>query len=304
MSIADALSGRRWHSRSRSPIPPPIVEGVKCVGPFEYLMTDKAPLRGAVKKVVAKLGLGSFQFRYRIEALQRMQYAYIIFQAAKLAAKLKQPRISILEFGVAGGAGLLWMERYAEEVERIFPVEIEIYGFDTGAGLPPPTDYRDLPYHWKEGFFAMDKAVLGAKLKRAKLVMGNVADTCSTFVRDFNPAPIGAVAHDLDFYSSTVDGLKLFDSQAAHLMPRMFCYFDDTIGSDIELYSDFTGERLAIDHYNAAHEQRKIAIPHYLRAQEGLGTWRHQIWVCHVFDHPDYNRFVGVENQQLPLVSR
>lgn len=272
--------------------------------PIEYLMVEKAPLRSIAKRLIARLGLGSFEFRYRIEALQRMQYAYIMYQAAKLAAKLKQPRISVLEFGVAGGVGLLWMERYAEEIERIFPVEIEIYGFDTGAGLPPPSDYRDLPYHWKEGFFAMDKPALEAQLKRAKLVMGDVADTCATFVRNCNPAPIGAVAHDLDFYSSTVDGLKLFDADASHLMPRIFCYFDDTIGSDIELYSDFTGERLAIEDFNAASQKRKIAVPHYLRAQEGLGTWRHQIWISHLFDHPDYNRFVGEENQQLSLASR
>jgi len=272
--------------------------------PIEYLMVDKAPFRSIAKRLIARLGIGSFEFRYNIDALQRMQYAYIMYQAAKLAAKLKQPRISVLEFGVAGGAGLLWMERYAEEIERIFPVKIEIYGFDTGAGLPPPLDYRDLPYHWKEGFFAMDKEALEAKLKRAKLVMGNVADTCASFVGDHNPAPIGAVAHDLDFYSSTVDGLKLFDADAKHLMPRMFCYFDDTIGSDVELYSDFTGERLAIEDYNAAQQKRKIAVPHYLRAKEGLGTWRHQIWVCHLFDHPDYNRFVGEENQQLPLAVR
>ena len=71
------------------------------MGPFEYLMTNKAPLRSAAKKIIARLGLGSFEFRYRIEALQRMHYAYIIYQAANLAAKLKQPRISVLEFGVA-----------------------------------------------------------------------------------------------------------------------------------------------------------------------------------------------------------
>jgi hypothetical protein len=269
---------------------------------IEYLMIEKAPLRSLIKRLIARLGIGSFEFRYRIEALQRMQYAFIMYEAAKLAARLRQPRISVLEFGVAGGAGLLWMERYADEIERIFPVKLEIYGFDTSAGLPPPADYRDLPYHWQEGFFAMDKAALESRLKRSKLVIGDVADTCATFIRDHNPAPIGAVAHDLDFYSSTVHGLKLFDESSAHLMPRMFCYFDDTVGSDVELYSDFTGERLAIEEYNAARSDRKIAVPHYLRAMEGLGTWRHQIWVCHLFHHPAYNRFVGEKNQQLPLV--
>ncbi len=271
------------------------------MSPIEYLMTEKMPLRRALKRLIGRAELGSFLFRYRIDALQRMQYGYVLYQAAKLAAKLGQRRISAIEFGVAGGRGLLCMERYAEEIERLFPVEIEIYGFDTGEGLPPPKDYRDLPYHWQEGFFAMDGQQLRDKLKRSKLVIGNVADTWQSFVTDHAPAPIAAVAHDLDFYSSTVEGLKLFGIDHSHLMPRIFCYFDDTLGSDVELYSDFTGERLAIEEFNAASDDRKIAVPHYLRAQEGLGPWRHQIWVCHLFRHPRYNDFVGEPNQQLSL---
>lgn len=271
------------------------------MSPIEYLMTDPAPVRRAIKHLVARAGLGSFSFRYRIEALQRYHYAYILYQAAKLAAKLGQRRISALEFGVAGGNGLLWMERHAEAIERLFPVEIEIYGFDTGAGLPEPRDYRDLPYHWQGGFFAMEPERLKAKLKRARLVIGDVADTWQSFVGDHDPAPIAAVAHDLDFHSSTAEGLKLFGIAAERLMPRIFCYFDDTIGGDVELYSDFTGERLAIREFNDSHPLRKIAVPHYLRCSEGLGTWRYQIWVCHLFDHPRYNAFIGEPGQQLPL---
>ena len=52
---------------------------------------------------------------------------------------------------------------------------------------------------------------------------------------------------------------------------------------------------------DAANADRKIAVPHYLRAREGLGSWRHQIWICHLFRHPRYNDFVGEQNQQLPL---
>jgi hypothetical protein len=271
------------------------------LSPLEFLMTDKAPIRRALKHFIAKARLGSFAFRYRIEALQRMQYAYILYQAASLAAKLGQRRISAIEFGVAGGRGLLCMERYAEQIERLFPVEFEIYGFDTGGGLPAPKDYRDLPYKWQQGFFAMDQEKLTSKLTRSKLILGDVAQTWATFVDTHSPAPIAAVAHDLDFYSSTADGLKLFGIDDAHLSPRIFCYFDDTLGTELELYSDFTGERLAIHEFNAANDRRKIAIPYYLRAQEGLGSWRHQIWVCHLFDHPRYNEFVAEQDQQLPL---
>jgi hypothetical protein len=266
-------------------------------------MNDRAPVRRALKHILARLELGSFPFRYRIEALERMHYAYILYQAAKLASRLGQRRISAIEFGVAGGNGLVWLERHAEAIERLFPVHFEIYGFDTGGGLPQPKDYRDLPYHWQAGFFSMERDRLEKKLKRAHLVIGDVAETWKTFVDTYSPAPVAAVAHDLDFYSSTAEGLKLFEFPDSHLMPRIFCYFDDTIGGDVELYSDFTGERLAIHEFNASHENRKIAIPYHLRCQEGLGTWRHQIWVCHLFDHAHYNDFIGDPNQQLPLGS-
>ena len=264
-------------------------------------MNEPAPVRRLLKRLIARLGLGSFETRYRIEALERMHYAYILYQAAKLASALGQKRISAIEFGVAGGSGLRWLERHAEAIERIFPVEIEIYGFDTGAGLPAPRDYRDLPYHWQHGFFAMDEGKLRASLKRAKLVIGDVAETWKTFAETYNPAPVAAVAHDLDFYSSTAEGLKLFDIDEQYLMPRIFCYFDDTIGTDLELYSDFTGERLAINEFNATRDKRKIAVPYYLRAREGLGSWRHQIWIAHLFDHSRYNDFVSERDQQLPL---
>lgn len=275
--------------------------GEKSLSPIEFLMTEPSPFRRLLKYAVGRLELGSFDFRYRIDALARMHYAYIMHQAARLASKLGQDRISVLEFGVAGGNGLLIMEQYAEALERQFPVTFEIYGFDTGSGLPAPKDYRDLPYHWQQGFFAMDQDRLRSRLQRSKLVLGDVAETCRTFFEDFTPAPIGAVAHDLDFYSSTAAGLKLFDAAPEHLLPRIFCYFDDTVGTDIELYSDHVGERLAINEFNAERELRKIGIPYYLRAREGLRDWRHQIWVCHLFDHPRYSDFVGEQGQQLPL---
>ena len=75
------------------------------------------------------------------------------------------------------GSGLLSLEEYTEEIKKILGVQIDIYGFDTGQGLPKPIDYRDLPYHWKEGFFSMDKNDLVKKLKKAKLILGNIETT-------------------------------------------------------------------------------------------------------------------------------
>ena len=40
---------------------------------------------------------------------------------------------------------MLSFEYHAEQITKILPIEIEVYGFDTGEGLPKPLDYRDLP---------------------------------------------------------------------------------------------------------------------------------------------------------------
>jgi hypothetical protein len=66
----------------------------------------------------------------------------------------------VIEFGVATGGGLRIMEQQAIEEEKIFGIRIEVYGFDTGSGLPPASDYRDLPNVWSHGKYKMDEAKL------------------------------------------------------------------------------------------------------------------------------------------------
>jgi hypothetical protein len=271
------------------------------VGRLTKLMTESQPVRAIIRSLIREFRLGSSKFRFDIGAIDRPNYAYLVYHAAKLAHSLGHERVSIVEFGVAGGAGLVCLERHAEWVEKLFPLKIEIYGFDTGEGLPKPEDYRDLQYHWKAGFFRMDERALRARLTRATLVLGNVRETAKTFVGKYNPAPIGAVSHDLDYYSSTIDALKLFDVSYQFILPRVFCYFDDVIGDELEMYNDFTGERAAIIDFNSAHPDRKMSQAHYLLARSGFQIWHHQIWTLHNFHHPDYGKFVSRENQQLQL---
>jgi hypothetical protein len=237
-------------------------------------------------------------FRFSTGAVDRPHYAYLVYQAARLASQLGHPRVSVVEFGVAGGAGLLALEYHASHVEKLFPVKIEIYGFDTGKGLPQPLDYRDLPYHWKSGFFQMDIPLLQAHLTRAKVVLGDVSDTVGEFFEQYSPAPIGAVSQDLDFYSSTVAALKLFDADHAHFLPRLFCYFDDTVGDETALYGDFTGQRLAIHEFNDVHTNVKLTPIYYLRTSPAAPVWHHKMWSLQSFDHADYNKFVSEDNQQ------
>lgn len=80
-----------------------------------------------------------------------------MYQAARLVKLLEIPRISVLELGVASGNGLVVIEQHARWIRHELDVNLEIYGFDTGEGLPEPVDYRDLAYGWKAGFFKRTK---------------------------------------------------------------------------------------------------------------------------------------------------
>ena len=105
--------------------------------------------------------------------------------------------------------------------------------------------------------------------------------------------------NDLDYYSSTMDSFAIFDGPKKFFLPRVLLYFDDIIGTAIELYSDFTGERLAISEFNELCKTRKISPCYHLN--RSVLPWASQVFVYHDFDHPDYCRFVSEENQQLPI---
>ena len=243
--------------------------------------------------------LFSFRTKVKLKIISRPHYAYCIFNACKLASKLGLKSISVIEFGVATGNGLVCIEEIAVELERLFDMKIEIYGFDSSQGLPKPNDYRDLPYHWKEGFFKMDYEKLKNKLQKTKLVIGDLKDTSKTFFEKYSPAPIGAIFHDLDFYSSTKIALNLFKENNKFFLPRIFNYFDDIVGTEIELYNDYTGERLAIKEFNDENKDIKISPCYNLICQKNTLYWYHQIFITHIFKHNLYNSFISKENQQI-----
>ncbi len=257
-----------------------------------------------VKKIVQKAQLGSYLSRVRLHAVERPAYAHCVYQAALLARKLGLNEISVIEFGVAGGAGLLALERHAERVGSALALKIYVYGFDTGSGLPAPVDYRDIPYQWQQGFYSMDEERLQSKLQHAELILGNVAETVENFCAREKVAPVGAIMFDLDFYSSTVDAFRIFNLEDEKILPRVHCYFDDIIGDEQELYCQFTGERLAIAEFNRKNTKSKIAEVHYLRARRVQEYWYDAIRVVHNFSHNKYSQFVGNDNQQLSIEQR
>lgn len=147
----------------------------------------------------------------------------------------------------------------------------------------------------------MDEDALRAKLKRAKLVLGDIRDTAGDFFKKYQPAPVAAVSHDFDYYSSTAAALQMFDAPGNNFLPRVFCYFDDTVGSNLELYNEYTGQRGAINDFNQNHTDKKLCPPVYLKSRPIQEPWYQQIYVHHHFSHPDYCQFIAESNQQLNL---
>lgn len=257
-----------------------------------------------VQNLWARTGLGSFKSRLDYDVFPRPHYAFCLYHAARQAHLLGLKRISAAEFGVAGGAGLIELEDLADAVEKEFPVEIEIYGFDTGGGLPEPVDFRDLPYIWKAGFYKMDQDALRKKLRRASLVLGDVKDTVPSFIENHDPAPIGAAFFDLDFWSSTSEALKIFEAPQSHMLPRVMCYCDDVISSEHGgLLNEYVGQLAAIRGYNAQHANRKLTtIAGLDRVRRIPACWNDQVYVHHAFDHPLYNVYIHSDaNRQLPI---
>src|SRR5439155_1431251 len=113
--------------------------------------------------------------------------------------------------------------------------------------------------HVGRGFYKMDRAKLEARLRRAKLVIGNVSETTKDFFAKHKPAPIACVMFDLDYHSSTVDALKLFDGGPETRLPRVYAYFDDIASGALRANNSHVGVLRAIEDFNDASDDRKVA---------------------------------------------
>ena len=221
-------------------------------------------------------------------AAQRPWYTWGVLQGVRLAKAVGIDRISVIEFGVAGGNGLLALEQIADKVGDLSGVAIDTYGFDTGCGLPKPLDYRDCPNLFAPGRYPMDEDKLRNHLRRARLMLGLVEHTISEFIAS-RPSPVAFISFDLDYYSSTMQAFKLLEADQALLLPRIHCYFDDIMGYT---YSEYNGERLAISEFNVSHSSRKISpiygLKYFLPKPHAQADWSEMLYMAHIFDHELY----------------
>jgi hypothetical protein len=262
----------------------------------ERILTRLTQIPG-VRSLWNRFPVGPVDLRVRFGVFPRPHYAYGVYYAADLAKRLGLSSISVIEFGVAGGGGLLALESVAAVIADDVNINIHVAGFDSGKGMPNPVDYRDVPYVWGGGFYAMDEAKLRARLSpKTELVIGDVADVVGRWTA---PAPIGFVAFDLDYYSSTKAALSLFEpaEQRPHL-PRAYCYFDDIIWPERACFNEYIGELCAIREFNEAHASLKVCPIHMLHhTLPHPYAWSDAMYVLHDFQHPLYGRNISTADE-------
>jgi hypothetical protein len=230
--------------------------------------------------------LGGFRAKVAFDLVVRQQYAFPILFAADLAARNGKRSVTLLEFGVASGAGLLNMCQIASAATKATGIEFRIFGFDTGRGMPPAVDYRDLPEVFQEGDFPMDVESLSKSLPPfAKLVIGDITETVPAFLAEMaEDAPIGFISVDVDYYSSAKQVLRILTGPSELYLPIVATYLDD-IG--VPGSNPWTGELLAVREFNDANEMRKIAPFTLLRSQRIFKNtqWIDRMFVAHIHDH-------------------
>ena len=242
---------------------------------------------------------GSYRAKVDFDLIVRQQYAFPILYAADCARKFGAKAITIIEFGVANGAGLLNMCRIAERTRRATGVEFKVFGFDSGVGMPAAVDYRDLPEVFQQADFPMNVEKLTDALpSMAKLIIGDIEQTVPKFLQEFDfNAPIAFIAVDVDYYSSAKKTLAIlnYEDPRAYL-PFVPVYLDD-IGVDGS--NPWTGELLAVSEFNAESRYRKIAPFTLLRSRRIFKNpqWIDRMFLAHIHDHPQRSPGVRRETQ-------
>lgn len=233
------------------------------------------------------LVFGSFRKKVAYDLVIRPQHAFGLLHAADQAKERGFKTITVIEFGVANGAGLMNLIEIAKKVTKATGIKVNIYGFDTGEGMPEPIDYRDHPEYYNSGDFPMNKALLEEKIKdKATIIYGPIKEKISSFIASISEeAPIGFVTIDVDYYSSTKDVLELFKAKATYFLPLTYVYLDDIF---MPHHNKKCGELLAVEELNEEQPLRQLSYHRFFENQRVFknANWVKQLYYFHVLDHP------------------
>jgi hypothetical protein len=244
------------------------------------------PIPLLVARLFVKV-FGSPLQKERYGVLYRNYYAYGMVRAANIAKGMGKKSVTICEFGVAEGRGLLNMIALAKQIEPAVGIKFRIVGFDSGEGLPVMQGYRDHPELWVPGDFKMDKEGLLAQVgKDAEIFFGDVSATVAKFLKTVDASsPIGFCAIDTDFYSSAKSVLECLKGGPEQYTLAVSLYFDD-----VALFScnKWCGELLAIEEFNAENNLRKIDVDRTLPGARPVQAvyWYQRMYVGQILDHP------------------
>ncbi len=239
--------------------------------------------------------------------LARPYYAYPLLLATVQAKRMGLRRLVAVEFGVWAGAGLLNMASLCGLLTRTHGIAFRVVGFDTGGGMPTPIGWPDHPEIWHEGDLKLpDTEALRRKLPdNAELILGDVAETVPAFMRELTAqAPLGFVALDLDFYSSSVAAMRIFDAPDQSVcLPAVPIYVDDSYVGITQ--HELSGEALAIHMHNLPNMRhleagdfasvRTLILKKQVRPRSAGRIWHHCIYFAHMCQHPNRSRMGEVK---------
>lgn len=239
---------------------------------------------------------GNYRQKILFDLVLRQNHAFSLYEAFKIAKQQKVNRISVIEFGVSTGGGLMNICKIANKLSKLFEIEVIIFGFDTGEGMPAPKDFRDHPELYQQGDFKMDQKLLLNKLPdNCKLIIGPIENTLTEFLNllDKENAPLGFISFDLDYYSSTNTALELLKCPAKYLLPKLPLYFDDLA---LWSHNSKSGEWLSIKEFNKTCHHRVIEQDPFLKNRRVFknAEWLNHIYFLHVLDSDIRNQI----NQQ------
>jgi hypothetical protein len=220
------------------------------------------------------------------EALPYPQYAGGLLAAAGYARRFGITEFSAIEFGVAGGNGLLHLSEYARRLSRELKLHISVFGFDTTTGLPEPQDWRDMPWGYRPADFPCNVEALTARLNgSAELVIGDIAETFPRWFSEHHP-PLGFASIDVDYYSSARAILEpILSSTSSHLLPVSSFYLDDINAPAIP---DHAGEYAAILEFNRATDRFHFSPAVWIKANRAYPEklWLTKMFDLYAMDHP------------------
>jgi hypothetical protein len=230
---------------------------------------------------------GNYKMKIACDLVVRQQYAFSLLKTAELAMAQGLKSVTVIEFGVAAGAGLVNICDISQNITKLTGIDFNIFGFDSGMGMPPPRDHRDHPELFSEGSYPLidRSALIRALPHNAKLILGDIQETLPPFMAGLSAnSPVGFVVIDVDYYWSAKECLNVFLGAEDNYLPWTLVYLDD-IG--FESSNPWAGELLAVREFNEENEMRKIHLFEGLRHKRLFKhtSWIDQVYLLHVLDH-------------------